>query len=206
MVKILIWKKLKIMKSTKLKLPAIIILFITSYIPLFILLIISQLKQNKKYLNYSEDGFYCFFKMFGLSIFLTIVIFIGFYSLKQLLENFKSNINNGDLVKIVEVENKNSESIAYISTYIVPFVFQDTNEFLDLVSIFLILILIFFIYVKSDMIVVNPILNIRYSIYQIEYQKNNIQKKGILISQIEEINKNQEIKINQISKDIYYGH
>lgn len=194
------------MKSTKLKLPAIIILFITSYIPLFILLIIRQLKQNKKYLNYSEDGFYCFFKMFGLSIFLTIIIFIGFYSLKQLLENFKSNINNGDLVKIVEVENKNSESIAYISTYIVPFVFQDTNEFLDLVSIFLILILIFFIYVKSDMIVVNPILNIKYSIYQIEYQKNNIQKKGILISQIEELNKNQEIKINQISKDIYYGH
>ena len=194
------------MKSTKLKLPAIIILFITSYIPLFILLIIRQLKQNKKYLNYSEDGFYCFFKMFGLSIFLTIIIFIGFYSLKQLLENFKSNINNGDLVKIVEVENKNSESIAYISTYIVPFVFQDTNEFLDLVSIFLILILIFFIYVKSDMIVVNPILNIKYSIYQIVYQKNNIQKKGILISQIEKLNKNQEIKINQISKDIYYGH
>jgi len=194
------------MKTVKLRLPAIIILFISSYIPLFLLLIIRQLKQNKKFLNYSEDGICCFFKMFGISFFLSLVIIIGFCSLSQLLKNIKSNINNGDLVKIVEVENKNSESIAYISTYIVPFVFQDSNEPLDIISIFLILALIFSIYIKSNIIVVNPILNIKYSIYQIVYIKNNVLKKGILISKLDELNKNQDLKINQISKDIYYGH
>lgn len=197
------------MKRFKLKFPAIFILFITSYIPLFLLLIIRQFKQNYDYLNYSEPSeksVLCFCERFGLSALLLTLILIGLFGLRNLLKNFQENIDNGYLVKVIEVDNKNSESIAYISTYIVPFIFQDTNNYFDIVSILLLLILIFLIYSKSNMIVINPILSIKYTIYQLSFSKTGTIKKGFLISPIEELEEHEELKINSISKDIYYGH
>ncbi|MDI9312569.1 MAG: hypothetical protein QM535_20325 [Limnohabitans sp.] len=55
------------------------------------------------------------------------------------------------------------------------------------------------------MIVINPILNITHSLFQIEYTKNGVKRKGLLITELDEINENDEIKINQISKNIFYG-
>lgn len=197
------------MKIFKLKFPALLILFLTSYIPLFLLLILRQIKQNYIYLNYvgfSKKSVLCYFERFGLSTVLIFLILIGLLGLKIILSNFNNNINNGYLVKVTDIDNKNSESIAYISTYIVPFIFQDTNDNFDIVSIFLLLILIFFIYTKSNMIVINPILSIKYTIYQFSFSKTGTVKKGFLISPTEELQEQDELTINSISKDIYYGY
>jgi hypothetical protein len=197
------------MKRFKLKLPAVFVLFLTSYIPLFGLLVLRQMKQNKEYLffgGFDKVNILCFIEKFGLSCFFIGLIIIGMVGVRIFLKNLNANHSNGYLVKIKDIENKNSESIAYISTYIIPFLFQDTSDTFDLLSIFLILALIFLIYSKSNMIVINPILNLKYSIYQISYSRNSIMKKGFLISPTIDIEENQEIKINLISKDIYYGY
>ena len=56
------------------------------------------------------------------------------------------------------------------------------------------------------MIVINPILSIKYTIYQFSFSKTGTVKKGFLISPIDELEEQEELKINFISKDIYYGH
>ena len=183
-------------------------LFITSYIPLFGLLILRQIKQNIDYLNFggiSQESIFLAFRKFGLSGFLFLVAVFGYIGLKFLLTNLDTKKSNGELVKIVEVENKNNESISYISTYIVPFIFQDTNNFFDIASISIVLIIIFFIYTKSNMIVINPILSITHTLYQIDYNKKNQTKKALLITKEEDLESGQEIKINLITKNIYYG-
>lgn len=123
----------------------------------------------------------------------------------MLLGNLEKKVNNGTIIKIRKIENKNNESIAYISTYIVPFIFQDTNNIFDITSIFIVLSIVFIIYIKSNMIVINPILNITHSLYQIEFNLGTFEKNGLLISNNKDLEVNEEIKINQISSNIYYG-
>ncbi|MGN7786856.1 hypothetical protein ACTJIJ_20150 [Niabella sp. 22666] len=196
------------MKKTRLSNIAILVLFITSYIPLFGLLILRQIKQNIVFLNYggiNRESLLLALHKFGLSYFFFIISLFGYIGLTFLLKNLEKRRSNGDLVKVIEVENKNSESISYISTYIVPFIFQDTNNLFDIASIFIVLVIIFFIYTKSNMIVINPILSITHTLYQIEYNKKNKIRKALLIVQEEDLECGQEIKINLVTKNIYYG-
>lgn len=184
------------------------VMFVTSYIPLFGLLIIRQIKQNFEYLSFagfSRDKIILAFEKFGLSYFFILISLFGFFGLRFLLQNLEQKKANGEIVKLNDIENKNSESISYISTYIVPFIFQDTNNFFDISSIFIVLIIIFFIYTKSNMIVINPILSITHTLYQIDFSKKGANKKGFLITKDEDLETNQEIKINLITKNIYYG-
>lgn len=187
---------------------SLLVLFISSYIPLFVLLILRQIKQNSDYLSLGDfkiEAVVLFFNKFSLSLFLIFVIIYGLIGIYILLNNYDKNIDNGDLVSVKKIENKNSESIAYISTYIVPFVFSDTNNLFDVFSIFIVLLMIFLIYTKSDMIIINPILNLKYSLFNIEYEKKGIIKNCLLISLNKELNINDELKINQIKNNIYYG-
>lgn len=196
------------MKKASLTNTSLVVLFLTSYIPLFGLLILRQIKQNREFLNFggfNSDATTTAFSKFGLSFFLIGLSTFGIIGVRLLLSNFKRKINNGQIVKIKEVENKNSEAIGYISTYIVPFIFQDTNDFFDLTSILIVLVIIFVIYTKSNMVVINPILNITHSLFQIEYIYNGKSKKTLLITEKGEIEEGEEIKINQISKGINYG-
>lgn len=199
---------MKKIKKVRPKNLALLVLFLTSYIPLFALLILRQIKQNQDFLNlgdFSTDSFLIAFQKFGLSFVLLFLIVFGLLGLKMLLNNFKNKVNNGTIVNIRKVENKNGEAIAYISTYIVPFIFQDTNNLFDLASIFIVLFIIFIIYIKSNMIVINPILNMTHTLYQIEFKTGLFEKNGFLISKNKDIEANIEIKINQISNNIYYG-
>ena len=196
------------MERLKLKNTSLVVLFLTSYLPLFGLLVLRQIKQNRDCLIFSglnKDGIILFLSKFGLSIFLILISTYGLFGVYSLMKNLKRKINNGEIVKILDIENKNSEAIGYISTYIVPFIFQDTNDIFDLTSIILVLIIIFLIYTKSNMIVINPILNITHSLFQIEYSVKGKKRKGLLITELDEIDENQELKINQISKNIFYG-
>lgn len=196
------------MKKVELNKLTMFVMFITSYIPLFGLLVIRQIKQNIEYLNFggiNKENILIALEKFGLSYFFISASIFGYVGLRFLLSNLGLKKSNGDLVKIIDVENKNSESISYISTYIVPFIFQDTNNYFDISSIFIVLIIIFFIYTKSNMIVINPILSITHTLYQIEYSRKGKNRKGLLITTEEDIDCGQEIKINLITKNIYYG-
>lgn len=196
------------MKKPKLNNVAVFVLFLTSYIPLFGLLILRQIKQNIDYLHFggiSKESLFVFLERFGLSVFFFTLSIFGYIGLKFLLYNLDKKKNNGEVIKVLEVENKNSESISYISTYIIPFIFQDTNNLFDITSIFIVLTIIFFIYTKSNMIVINPILSITHTLYQIDYSKKGKTKKALLITKEEDLESEQEIKINLITKNIYYG-
>lgn len=196
------------MEKSKLSNIAIFVLFVTSYIPLFGLLILRQVKQNIDFLNFGgfdSQNIHLAFEKFGLSFFFVGFSLFGYVGLKFLLSNLDRRKSNGELVKVLDVENKNSESISYISTYIVPFIFQDTNNLFDITSIFIVLIIIFFIYTKSNMIVINPILSITHTLYQIDYSKKSRTKKVLLITKTDDLEPEEEIKINLITKNIYYG-
>lgn len=156
-------------------------LFVSSYSPLFILIIIKQVSTNLDCLNwggFNKAALYIFFSKFGLSAFLLLVAFIGWIGIYRTLSNIQDVAKNGFPVTLKSVSNKNSESIGYIATYLIPFLFQSFNSFYECFSVIFLLAIIYKIYVNSSLLIINPLLSMKYAIYEIEYEQNSKAKKG----------------------------
>lgn len=160
------------------------VLFITSYIPLFILLIFKQVSENFEYLHlggFTIESLVTFFKKFGFSSFLIIISIFSLIGCYLLFYNFNKNINNGENVTLIDVKNRNSESIGYIATYIIPFISQSFNTWYEIFAFLFLMLIIYRIYINSSLLLINPILSFIYSIYEVEYEEQNGKKRNGLI-------------------------
>lgn len=184
------------------------ILFVTSYTPLFFLIILKQISTNVIYLNWGGlniNSVLIWVEKFGLSIILSIISIVGLLGCKLLFRNLQVVSANGDNVKVHKVDNKNNESIGYIATYIVPFLFQNFNSWYELTSLSFLLFIIYKIYINSNLLIVNPILSFRYSLFEIEYiEQNGKTRKGLIITKSKYIEEDDIIKIYEIGFKLYY--
>jgi len=108
------------MRQNRLKFSARFSLFVVSYLPLFFIMAFTQIFKYKDYLNWggiSEESLYIFIKYFGTVTVLVVVSFVGIIGLTILLKNVKRRCKtNGRDAEVLEIENKNSESITYLFT------------------------------------------------------------------------------------------
>jgi len=106
-------------------------------------------------------------------------------------------------VKIKSVENINSVNSAYLATYIIPFLAIDFTNIVDVSSLVLLFVVLAFLYVKSDMIYVNPILNfIGYNLIEIRTDKDD---KLILITKEKSKTQLGKIKFRRLTDSILVG-
>jgi len=122
------------------------VLFITSYIPLFALICLKQFYENALYLNWGGINmlaFTLYLQKFGLTTFLITLSIIGGLGCKILFDNLTNVSKNGDNVTVTNINNKNSESIGYIATYIVPFLFQSFNSWYEITALLFLMIIIY---------------------------------------------------------------
>ena len=140
-----------------------ILLFLVSYIPLFIILLIKN--NDNDVLVYS----------------ILILVFVPLVLIYFMYKSVK-NIS-GDYVKIDKIENVNRISLEYFVAYIIPFLDFKLNEIPDALSLIILLLFMCFIYVKSDLLYLNPILNILgFNVFKIISEKRElmiITKKNI---------------------------
>ncbi|NTW34336.1 MAG: hypothetical protein HGB12_17240 [Bacteroidetes bacterium] len=182
-------------------------LFVSSYLPLFILIIIRQFSENIDFLNWAGltfDGVCLFFSKFGLAIILLIIGIIGWFGYSKTLGNIQEVAKNGYPVTVKDVKNKNSEAIGYIATYIIPFLFQSFNGWYECFSILFLLTVIYKIYINSSLILINPLLSFKYAIYEIEYTENGKTKNGLIISTDKYLQDDARIKIYEIGHKLYF--
>lgn len=183
-------------------------LFITSYAPLFALIVLKQLYTNSAFLSwggFSIKSIVCFFEKFGLSAVLILIGTFGLYGAKQTIKNIKGRAINGFPVKVADVKNKNSESVNYIATYIIPFAFQSFGSWFELVAILVIVVIIYRIFVNSTLILVNPILSLKYGLYEIEYLEGEKTKSAMVLSEDKFLVENENIKIYPIGHKMFYA-
>jgi hypothetical protein len=185
------------------------VLFATSYLPLFILIILKQISENYQYLHwggFSLDAVSLLIQKFGLSIILLLISLAGMAGCKFLFKNLEKLSPNGENVSICKIENKNSESIGYIATYIVPFLFQSFNGWYELTALLFLLVIIYRIYINSNLILINPILSFKYSLFEIEYrQQNGKIKNGLIITKDRCLEEDSIAKIYEIGFKLFYG-
>lgn len=185
------------------------VLFTTSYIPLFVLLVFKQISENVAYFNWgglNKDSFELFFDKFGFSFFLIVISFFSLVGSKLLFSNFEKNINNGNVVILTDVRNRNSESIGYIATYIIPFIFQSFNTWYEIFAFIFLMIIIYRIYVNSNLLLINPILSFKYSIFEIEYEEQNGKRRsGLIIIKDKHIIEDAIVNIYPIGYKLFFA-
>ncbi|MDO8508936.1 MAG: hypothetical protein Q7S27_04595 [Nanoarchaeota archaeon] len=130
-----------------------IILFYFAYLPLFVILAISNIFQMK-YLLVTLSG----------------LILFGFIFIWLLLKTIKSVTSSQEKVSINE--NKNSEYLGFLITYIIPFLVSFTG-IRSIISFCILFFLIAYLYIDTSLFGVNPLLKIffGYNIYQVSLGK-----------------------------------
>lgn len=184
------------------------VLFVSSYSPLFILIIFSHLYQNSEYLYWSGMsliGIKLFVIKFGLLSVLFSVLIIGGFGYRQTLSKIEEVAKNGNPITVNDVKNKNNEVIGYIATYIILFLFQSFNGWIQCFSVLFLMILIYSIYINSSLLLINPLLRFKFAIYEIEYTENKKNKTGVIISRDKYLQYDVNIKIYEIGPKLYFA-
>lgn len=183
-------------------------LFVTSYLPLFVLIVFRQVSENFEFLSYggfSLTSIHVFATKFGLSFILILISIIGLFGYWKTLGNIEEVAKNGRPVKVKNVINKNSEAIGYIATYIIPFLFQSFSGWYECFSVLFLLAIIYRIYINSSLLLINPILSFKFSIYEIAYLDGDKEKSGLVISRDKYLQDEADIKIYEIGHKLFFA-
>ena len=192
-------------------------LFATSYLPLFVLMILRQVSENANFLSFggfSVDAIKTYLRCFGFSSILGAISILGSAGLIVFIFRMKRATKlQGTPAFITEIQNRNSEAISYIGTYIIPFLFQDYSKLTDTLSIGILLVVIYFIYVNSSLILINPVLNLRYSLYDVDFQdkpadglsREPESKSGMLIIREKYLETGDSVQLRRIGQKLYFG-
>jgi hypothetical protein len=170
-----------------------------------------QIYTYRNYLNWngiSYESLSIFAKYFGAVTILILISLFGIFGLIIFLKNVKRRCRtSGRTVKIVDIENKNSESISYLFTYIIPFVFQDLSTLTNIIPIAVLLLVTALIYTNSSMILINPTISIKYTLYQVTYLDIESKKKrtGMILTKSKYLEEDDYLDIEDVGPKLFYA-
>jgi hypothetical protein len=125
-------------------------LFLSSYAPLFVIIAMRGWHDSRRV-------------AIGLIIVAAFSVVILFFFLRTV-----QSLAPGK-VKIASVKSRDGDSMSYIVTYLLPFLAVKLNDPIDAVSLGILLSVVGILYVNSNMIHTNPVLNIAgYHIFEVE--------------------------------------
>lgn len=195
-------------KSNRLHKIVKFVMFVSSYSPLLILIIFSHLYKNSEYLHWSGIsliGISLFALKFGLSFILFFILILGVFGYRQTLGKTEEVAKKGNPITVNDVKNKNNNLIGYIATYIIPFLFLSFNGWVECFLVLILMVMIYNIYINSTLLLINPLLSLKFAIYEIEYTENKKNKTGLIISRDKYLKYDVYIKINEIGHSLYFA-
>jgi len=130
--------------------PTRLILFLSSYAPLFLIIAMRGWR----------DSLYLALGLAAVALISVLVLFLFLRNARKLA---------ADKVKICSVVSRDGDAMSYIVTYLLPFLPVKLSDVTDLISLGIVLFVIGLLYVNSNMIYTNPVLNIaRYHIFEVQ--------------------------------------
>ena len=137
------------------------LMFISSYFPLYVFLLILQYKVYKN-IDYTLTFENIYMVVFVISmIFFILLSFLSMYLLKK--------SSGSEKTTITEINRTDDNIISYIFTYILPIISFSLDDFPSALVNFLIFILVGFIYIKMDLMYLNPLWTLQgYISYEME--------------------------------------
>lgn len=176
------------------------ILFLVSYLPLFIILFIQNLHLKTKGGNLQSFKQACVENWLPISL-IAISILALFLAYK-----FSKNVVKYDFdtpQKVIKVKNTGVEYLAYLGTYIIPFIGMNLSTINDKIATLALLLLIALIYPRTNLIYANPTLALfKYNIYKVVLADD--EDEEIVVITKENIKKNKSYRFRELADDIFY--
>ena len=179
-------------------------LYIISLWLLFILIIVVTIdvpiciKDNCSFIGFDKLVLKNLIPIVSLSFFLLGVVFM--YRFKYKLQG--SQRNN---IIVKKIENRNYEHLTFLTTYIIPLIAFDLTKIKYVIVLFLLLVAIGVMYVKTNIFYTNPTLALLgYRIYRIDAEVNGNYIEGIIIISKENVSLSDTLSYRKIHEDIYY--
>ncbi|WP_214876912.1 anti-phage protein KwaA [Exiguobacterium sp. CH10] len=179
-------------------------LYIISLWLLFILIIVVTIdvpiciKDNCSFIGFDKLILKNLIPIVSFSFFLLGVVFM--YRFKYKLQG--SQRNN---IIVKKIENRNYEHLTFLTTYIIPLIAFDLTKIKYVIVLFLLLVAIGVMYVKTNIFYTNPTLALLgYRIYRIDAEVNGNYIEGIIIISKENVSLSDTLSYRKIHEDIYY--
>jgi hypothetical protein len=177
-------------------------LYIISLFFLFLLLFVVKVdvpicvKGNCKFI-----GFLALISRNGIALFALVFMLLGV--LFYLRFNYEVTKGAPRLPKkVVALKNLHSETLSFLATYIIPLACLDMDKARSLPMLVLLLTLVGWIYVKTDLFYTNPTLAILgFKIYQLDTDGT----KDMIVIIRQSLQKGESILSRQINANIYYA-
>lgn len=131
---------------------------------------------------------------------------IGLASLLLTLIYFQRmrNVPVVHTAKVSDFTQRDADVMSYIASYIIPFVSFSLTSVQQALALGVFFLVLFLIYVHSNMIYINPVLNVAgYHLYEIEIEQGQFPRFYITRQRLK---RNQEICFTELSDDIYLEH
>jgi hypothetical protein len=140
--------------------------FISSYVPLLIVININAKSNLISMLGYTIDIFWIIFSINAILILSSVAFLLWFLNYRRV---------NNRKIEIVKIENKTSETLSYILPYIVSFYQVDFSQISNLLTFMIMFITIFGVYMNSNLLAINPLLAmLGYKIFIIDTTKQKV--------------------------------
>lgn len=155
-----------------------ILMFLSSYTPLFLILllkVLSQITENIQPLSWDNILGYATSNILNdtIVIIMVILIIVPNIILVSILRDTKRTTNPKDL-EVNSVKKMNHIYMEYLVTYIIPFLSFDFFNLFDMIALLVLLLTICIIYINSDLLYINIIFNIwGYNLYRVIDEQNN---------------------------------
>ena len=97
---------------------------------------------------------------------------------------FKNCLNNAKRLPVVieECESVNYENLSFLATYVIPLVCFPMTTYREIVVLFIVIIIIGCIFVKTNLYYTNPVLLfIGFNVYSVKWKDKDDYKEGIVI-------------------------
>jgi len=159
---------------------------------LFPLILILLLQQNKDFFINNKTSL---FVILWIYLIIILISFLRLYPKMKIV---------GIPVELKSIKKKNWEQLAYFMTYIIPFITLDITKSWQLISLWLIILFIWILYIKTNLYLSNPVLSlVGFNIYNWSLKVDEIEVESIILSRkdFKDILKTRSIKWNYILED-----
>lgn len=175
------------------KIFAKIMLFISAYTPLFLIIIMKNYPQLADlYVNWA------FLEIIILIVIALIIIISNLFLLFYLFGIVKSRSTRTFEVK--SSINKTSDTLNYLLPYIIGLIGFNITLLQDLISLAILLFIVFVVYINSNLILMNPLLNaLGFKFYGLELKNGD----NIIVITKKDIKNNISINPKRIDKGLY---
>ncbi|EJG1820159.1 hypothetical protein P7M12_07665 [Vibrio parahaemolyticus] len=193
-------------RKSKTRLLSSIAIFISGYTPLFLIMVIKDVKAITWYehnldssiLSFSKISIPYWFEFKNVEIVVSLLLF-SLLSLALLSYVIKNVTKKPFPIHIVAAKSRSSEVVNYTIPYMISFVAFDLSKWQDILSLFLFLSVLCLLSVRSQSVFINPILAaLGYGLYDCKYNEEGNDKECVLLSQHDLLAGNNEsyVKLN----------